>query len=189
MVASRKGAAVVDAGGNSLLSVTRSGDVALIATFPTREEPAPDIPGGPPAGTPIPSQSVPTSVAVAKGGAFLVGELRGFPFPVGGADLYRVAGGEPTVVAEGFTNVIDVEVGPHGTWYVLELASDGLLAAGESGLPMGRLLRVTPDGGDPVVVADDLPAPGGVAIRKGRAYVTVNSVLPGEGQVLAVPLT
>jgi hypothetical protein len=35
-------------------------------------------------------QAVPTSVAVAPDGAYYVGQLTGFPFPVGGARVFRV---------------------------------------------------------------------------------------------------
>jgi hypothetical protein len=60
-------------------------------------------------------------------GALYVSELTGFPFPLGGARIYRVApGSAPTVYATGFTNVIDLEFDSAGNLYVLEIDRNGL---------------------------------------------------------------
>ena len=65
---------------------------------------------------PMPVETVPTTVVVGPDGAYYVGQLTGFPFPVGGASVYRVApGGEPEVYASGFTNIIDIGFGPDET--------------------------------------------------------------------------
>lgn len=187
VIARGGGAVVVDAGGNSLLRVSGSGEVETIATFPGRDQPVGiQLPDGPPPGTLIPSQAVPTSVS-ARGGSLFVGELTGFPFAKGGAQVYRVRDGETEVRATGLTNVMDVEAGPDGSLYVVELATEGLLASPPGSVPSGRLLSVARDG-TVEVVADDLPAPGGVAVRDGTAYVTTNSVLAGAGEVIAIPL-
>jgi hypothetical protein len=70
--------------------------------FPVQPTPAPD-------GTVIPMHFVPTTVARGPDGAFYVGQLTGFPFPVGGARVWRVEpGSAPTVYASGFTNIIDI---------------------------------------------------------------------------------
>src|SRR4051794_28778525 len=186
VLATGSGAVVVDAGGNSLLRVSRKGQVGLIATFPTRPQTVGvQVPGGPPVGATVKAQSVPTSVTRA-GGAYVVGELTGFPFAKDGAQLWRVDGSQPEVLASGFTNLIDVETGPHGTLYVLEIAKDGLLSAAPGQAPVGQLLRVGRDGAQQVVA--ELPAPGGLAIRGSTAYVSTNSSAAHAGQVVAVPL-
>jgi hypothetical protein len=179
------GAVVVDAGGNSLLKVT--GDkVTLLATFPARPQTVGvAIPDGPPVGSQIPADAVPTSVAKAHD-ALVVGELTGFPFAKGGAQVYRVAKGV-SVQATGFTTIIDLEVSGNGTVYVLELAEDGLLAVPPGAAPVGRLVRLGNDGGPAETVAE-LPAPGGLAIRGDTAYVTTNSTSAGAGEVVSVPL-
>jgi hypothetical protein len=185
VIADGSGAVVVDAGGNSMMRVSRSGAVSLIATFPTRlQTVGVAVPGGPPVGAQIPAQSVPTSVT-KSGGGYVVGELTGFPFAQGGAQVYRVTRGQPNVLAEGFTNIIDVEVAS-GSLYVLEIAKDGLLSAAPGTVPTGALLRVNRDRS--VTTLAELPAPGGLAVRGNTAYVTTNAVLPGAGQVVAVPL-
>ncbi len=60
--------------------------------------------------------SVPTPVVLGRDGAFYVGELTGFPFPVGGARIYRVVPGHaPQVFADSFTSVIDIAFARDGT--------------------------------------------------------------------------
>ena len=95
-------------------SVSRRGGVRLVTTFAARA-----------VETPIPNpemQAVPTSVAV-KGwdGAYYVSQLTGFPFPKGGASIYRVdpRTGAQSVYATGLTNVTDLAfVG--GTLYAVQ---------------------------------------------------------------------
>jgi hypothetical protein len=51
-------------------------------------------------------QAVPTSVVKGPDGAYYVGQLTGFPFPVGGANVFRVVPGhDPEVFAGGFTYI------------------------------------------------------------------------------------
>jgi hypothetical protein len=70
------GRAVVDAGANDLLRVDESANISALAVFPVRF-----VPFGP---VMIPMQPVPTSIAVGPDGALYVGQLTGFPFPMGG---------------------------------------------------------------------------------------------------------
>ena len=181
ITAAPSGQLVTDAGGNSLLWVAANGKVTTLAVFPDTMVLAPPMLGLP-EGTNIPMQSVPTSVAVGPDGAYYVGLLTGFPFPVGGASVMRVVPGEaPTVYATGFTNIVDVAFGPDGNLYVLEIATNGLL----SGDLTGALKRVV-DG-----VIEEVPGtegaltmPGGFAFDKsGDLYVTNLSVTPA-GTVL-----
>lgn len=164
---------VVDAGGNSLLKTTRHG-ISTLAVFAAREI------GGQPV------QSVPTSVVQGKDNAYYVGELTGFPFPPGMARVHRVVPGhEPTVFAEGFTNIIDVGFDAKGRLYVLEIAHNGLL----SGDPTGALIRVDRDGSRTIIASEGLTMPGGLAIRGDSAYVSNCGVCPGGGTVVRIPLS
>lgn len=166
---------VVDAGANALLEVAPNLSVRALATFPQRQ-----VPG--PGGANVDMDAVPTSVAEGPDGSLYVGELTGFPFPVGGARVYRVPanGGTPQVVATGFTMIIDIAVGKDGSAYVLEHDSNGLLNAGST----GRLTRIGPFGERTELAAGLLTAPGGLAIGSDNAvYVTVNSSSAGNGQV------
>ena len=179
---------VADAGANALNQVSARGRVTTLATFPDRMVLAPPFLELPP-GTLIPMDTVPTTVAQGPDGAFYVGQLTGFPFPVDDANIYRVPanGGDPVVHAGGFTAVIDVAFGSDGSMYVVELAKNGLLAAFIDGDWSGALIRVAPDGTRTELAAGMLTAPGGVAIGSdGAIYVTNNSIFSGTGQVIRI---
>jgi hypothetical protein len=84
-------------------------------------------------------QAVPTSVTVGPDGAYYVGQLTGFPFPVGGARVFRVVPGHrPRVFARGFTNIIDIAFDRRGRLHVLEIAANGILAGA------GQVVRIPP---------------------------------------------
>jgi sugar lactone lactonase YvrE len=183
-------AVVADAGGNDLLKVDRTGKISTLAVFPDRMVDAPAFLGMP-AGSTIPMQSVPNSVARGKHGEYYVGELTGFPFPAGAARVYVVrdtANARPEVFADGFTNIIDVATDKDGNLYVLEIARDGLLAADENS-PTGRLTRISADGERTVLMTDGLVAPTGLAIGHDNAlYVSNYGVFAGSGEVIRIPL-
>lgn len=175
---------VADAGGNSLLHTRMGGGphTSVVAVFPDRLVPAPPFLGLP-AGAMIPMQAVPTCVAEGPDGALYVGQLTGFPFPPGGANVYRIDGdGPPTVYASGFTNIIDIAFGPHGELFVLEISRNGLLSED----PAGGLFRVPPGGGPAMELpAAGLIAPGGIAVGPdGALYVSNYGVFPGAGEVI-----
>ena len=173
---------VADAGGNDVLYVhKRTGKIDLVGVLPPGEAPAPDLPGFPvPAGTPIPFQAVPTSVAIGHHGELYVGQLTGFPFPTGGAGLWIIRPGEaPEPYATGFTHITDVAVGRDGSIYVVQLKDTSLL--GPDG--PGSVIRVHPDG-TRETVAEGLTAPYGIALKKGWAYVTTHATEPGAGEVV-----
>jgi hypothetical protein len=164
-----------DAGGNTLNAIAENGSISNLAVFPNRT-----VPFGAPGATVI-MQAVPTSVAVGPDGAFYVGQLTGFPFPLDGANVYRVpaAGGAPVVFASGFTKIIDLDFGPDGSLYVLQVSAVGG-APPQGGT--GSLIRVATNGTKTTVVPPGagLVAPGGIAISNdGSIYITNFSVQPG----------
>lgn len=165
------GAYVVDAGGNSLLHVSGNGSVTVTAVFPNIGS----------------MQAVPTNVARGPDGALYVSQLTGFPFPFGGAKIFRVVpGSAPTVYASGFTNIIDLEFDAHGNLYVLEIDMNGLLAPG----PAGRLARINwSDKSVDTVVDKDLVMPGGLAIAAdGSIYISNFGASAGVGEVIRIQL-
>ena len=173
---------VADAGANALLEIRQNGSVRPLARFPNR------VVNVPPFGE-VSMDTVPTSVAVGPDGAYYVGQLTGFPFPVGGANVYRVpaSGGTPQVFATGFTHIIDIAFGRDGSLYVLQIAAHGLLAAFGGNDWTGALIRVAPNGTRTELAAGALTAPGGIAVAKdGTLYVTNNSIYSGIGQVLRI---
>jgi len=162
------------------VKVSRRG-LSTAAVFPSRLVPAP--PGIPDLPPELPMDAVPTSVVQGPDGALYVGQLTGFPFPIGGANVYRVVPGKaPRVVASGFTNIIDIAFDRRGNLYVLEIAKNGLL----SGDTAGALYRVSRRSGEKkLVVSEGLVAPGGLAIsRWGDIFISNKSVAIGEGEVV-----
>jgi hypothetical protein len=170
-----------DAGGNTVLQIDPvSGAITLRAFLPDRESPAPPFLGLPP-GTNIPMQAVPTSLTEAPDGTVAVGQLTGFPFPIGGANVYGLnATTTPTTIAGGFTNIMDIAY-LNGELYVLEIAHQGLFAGFE-----GALVRVRADGTRIALLRGILNAPGGIAAGPdGMLYITNNSVgTAGTGSVI-----
>ena len=170
---------VVDAGGNSLLRVHRSGKIYTVAVFPVRLLPAPPGLGLP---DEVEVQAVPTNVIVGPDGALYISQLTGFPFIPGTARIYRVVpGSEPEIYADGLTNVTDLAFDRHGNLYVVEIAANGLL----SGDPTGALIKIRPDGSRETVLSEGLVNPYGVAIsRRGDIYVSNHGASAGVGEVL-----
>lgn len=166
---------VADASANDLVAVGRNGQVRTVAVFRNRLV---DFQG-----QEIPMEPVPTTVVRGPDGAYYVGQLTGFPFPVGGARVYRVVPGErPEVYRRGFTNIADIAFGHDGSLYVLEMAHNSFLADN----PEGALIRVAPNGRRSIVL-DGLTFPAGLAIgSRGKLYVTNCSVCPGGGEVLRI---
>jgi len=172
------GVLVADAGANAVNNVHHGGWVNTLAVFP-------DVMVAAPGGGMMPMQAVPTSVVVGPDGAVYVSQLTGFPFPEGASTIWRVKpGSAPTVYASGLTNVTDLAFRGNQL-YAVQIASHGLLTPG---LPMGSLVKVRAGSTAPTVVAGNLPAPYGVAIHSGKAYVTLCAVCAGGGSVQAFPL-
>jgi hypothetical protein len=171
---------VADAGGNAIDVVNHKGRISNLAVFANRLVPNPF--GGPD----IPMQAVPTSVVVGPDRQYYVSQLTGFPFPPGGANVYRVdpRTGAVTVFASGFTNIMDLAFGKNGTLYVLEIDHDGLLG----GSTDGGLFAVSRDGTKRQIALapGTLTMPGGIAVGRDGLYVTNNAGSPGGGQVLRI---
>jgi hypothetical protein len=190
---------VVDAEGNDLLLVRRNGSIQTVARFPTRTVPWPSGLGeGPPPGTPVPSEAVPTAVAVGPDGAWYVAELRGFPFTAGKSRIWRVdprargvecgSSSRCRVYRDGFTSVIDLTFGDDRL-YVLEIAKQGLLAVEVFGAPPIGALWAVEGRRKSELARGTLLAPGGVAVgatRRGEvAFITTGTIFgPGKGQVV-----
>jgi hypothetical protein len=189
--------AVTDAGANALLHVAADGTVSTIAVFPDVMVAAPPFLELPP-GTQIPMQAVPTGVTVGPDGAYYVGQLTGFPFPIGGASVWRVMdenddgdttdAGEVSVYADGFTNIIDVAFDGDGELYVLEIAANSLLTfdLGDPSTGPGRLVVVSADGEtQTTVLTAGLITPAGLGITAdGSVYASNWGVITGMGQVV-----
>lgn len=197
---------VTDAANNDLLRIDRHGNITTVARFLPEEVPWPEgLDFGPPPGTPTPAESVPTAVAVGPDGAWYVSELKGFPFVKGTSRIWRIKPGSENAtcdpqnpyegkcrtVATGFTSVIDITFGRHGTLYVLEIAKEGLLAVEFFGAPPIGALWAVKRHSKKELAEGELMAPGGVTVgRHDSLYVTTGTVsdppTPGQGAVVRV---
>ena len=96
---------ISDAGGNSVLRGVRTAplDAVRVPGHAGRAEPVR-------AGRDGRMQAVPTGIVEGRDGAYYMSQLTGFPFPVGGASVYRInpRTGKSTVFAGGFTNIMDL---------------------------------------------------------------------------------
>ena len=192
-------ALVADAANNAVFRVTRAGRVSVVARLMPRTVETPDYgnPEMPPPGTPMPAESVPTSVAVGPDGSVYIGELRGFPATPGSSQVWRVRPGATkavcnperprrgacTRIADGLTSVVGLDAGRGGSVYVAEMSKVGWLAA-ESGDPnagIGSVIRIGHDRNVRRELAPgDVVLPGAVAVGpKGHVYVSGPIFGPG----------
>lgn len=209
LTALRSGAVLVaDAANNDVLRVQPDGEVETVARLLPRTvevpEGLPDIPPGeggplPPAGTPIPSEAVPTSVTVGPDGAWYVGELRGFPATPGTSQIWRIEPGSTdatcdparprrgacTRFAGGLTSVFDL-ASDRSHLYAVQLSELSWLQLelGVPGAEVGSLRRLDRRG-DPAgeLAPGRLVLPGGVDVDDG-VYVT--GPIFGPGALLKV---
>lgn len=168
---------VLDAGAHDVLSQRAfGGELTLETVFPTQTT------TNPPTGESVVRQSVPTSLTVGPDGALYIGELTGFPFQIGTAQLYRInTEGQPEVYAGGFTNIADIAFDSSGGLHVLEYDADGIL----NGSDAGALIYVSPDGKTRITLADDeLINPTGLEISAdGDIYISNKGFNAGRSRI------
>ncbi|HEX2011741.1 MAG TPA: ScyD/ScyE family protein [Roseateles sp.] len=171
------GRLIADAGANALLRVASTGGVETLAVFPA--QPNPTLPRvGPPT-----IEAVPTAVSRGADGSLYVGQLSGFPFVQGLANIYLLRPGQgPVLHCAGFKTIMGLASGADGSLYVVENAIGGLFFSPNS----GQLSRVAPDCSRTTLMAG-LARPTSVAVgADGAVYVTNYGVTPGVGEVLRI---
>lgn len=193
---------IVDAGANSLFSINTDGsDLELIAAIPERILTNPIFPGAksqnfdrghvpapgayPQAPPQVSIQSVPTDVVKGADGAYYVCEFSGFPFPEGGARIYKIsADGEAQVFASGFTQLIDMTFDAEGNLYVLQHMNQ----SGWKGKPDGALIKIAPNGERRTLIeGNGLEMPSALTIGSDGAFYIINrGGRPGIGQVIRI---
>jgi hypothetical protein len=184
VLADRGKLVIADAGGNSLLKASPFGGIRVLSLFGNR-----DVVFD---GETIPMQAVPTGVVEGPDGDYFMTQLTGFPFPVGGANVYRVDSrtGEAEVHASGFTNLMDLAFDRRGTLWVLEIDHDGLFPPVGPGTD-GAIFAIDRNGDSRQLELPPgtLTHPGGITVgRDGALYVTNNSDAAGTGEVLRIDL-
>ncbi|MEH2170847.1 MAG: ScyD/ScyE family protein [Nostoc sp.] len=193
----------VDAGANDLFRVNTAGsNLQAITTFPqdiltNPIFPPSDTPSNEPAQVPsqgeavrsqFATQAVPSSVAKGPDGAYYVSQFTGFPFAEGGAKIYRVgADGTPTVFADGFTQLTDLQFDSAGNLYALQYANQSAWKGNFD----GSVIKIAPDGTRTTLLSGNgLESPSALTIGSdGAVYVTNRGDRPGQGQVLRIENT
>lgn len=202
-------ALVADAGGNTLLTVTRHGKVKLVAVLPDQlvstanAKRIAGCPMGPPpiCGLPamIPTEAVATSIAIGPDGAYYVGELNGFPGALGESRVWRIepnarnakCGQSPlcSVAIDGRTSIIDLQFGPDGNLYVAQIddASFFALEFGDGSAAVGGSVHACSVAtGACSEVVSGVPILTSIAFRDGDLWGAVFALVPGLVDV--VPL-
>jgi hypothetical protein len=194
---------IADAAGNSLLVTDEQGNLDWVAALPQHDVECPVAICGIP-GIIINADPVATTVAIGPDGAYYVGELTGFPATPGTSRVWRIEPGTRhakcgispacSIVGTGFTSIIDINFGPDGTAYVVELDEASWLGL-EIGFGVGGTLNACETEGTWVcsVRAAELPVPTAVAIDGSSIYVTLYSLEAfgigpqGDAQVALLP--
>lgn len=164
----KNGLFVSAAGANTIFHVSLDGTVKPYAIFPAVRNPLFPL-GGPT------MDVVPTGLAIGPDGALYVGSLTGFPFPAGGAAVYRMQDrngdgdaldpGETTVFASGLTTVTDIAFDRDGSLLVAQFSQNMLELA------PGNVVRVR--GGQVTPVSGPVVSPTGLAVlNDGTIMVT-----------------
>ncbi len=174
------GVVVADAGGNTLVRVSRSGEVSTLAVLPPRPVTVTDdirkalaLPECT-VGFVYNLEPVPTDVEVGPDGMLYVSSLPGGPedgsLGARGA-VFRVNPWDGGVkeIATGFVGAVDLAVDDDGTIYVAEMFG-------------GRITKVGHHGNRTVA---DVDAPGAVEYANGTLYVTAGNGFLAFGQPLA----
>ncbi|MFC4453836.1 ScyD/ScyE family protein [Deinococcus sonorensis] len=169
---------MTDAGGNDLLKVNpTTGAITLMAVFP-------NLPNtNPPAGVPPFSEPVPTGVAFLKDGAAYVSLLPGFPFTPGASKVVRVAAdGSQQDYATGLSMTTDLQTGPDGNLYAVELGQFGEQGPAPA---TGSIVRIRA-GGVKETVLTGLDTPTAISFNaRGDAFITTGgAAAPNTGKVL-----
>lgn len=197
-------ALVADAGGNTLLRVNEDGDIRLVAVLPDEEVStanAERILGVdfPPT---LPAQAVATSVAIGPDGAYYVGELKGFPAPIGESRVLRIerdarnarCGESPKckVVLDGLTSIVDLRFGPDGKLYVAQIEDTSWFAVELvvfEGVPLtlvgGSVHRCDVNTGACSAVVTGKPILTSITFRRdGSLWGAINALYPGQADVV-----
>jgi hypothetical protein len=205
-------ALVIDAQNNDMIRVSRDPSVrpVTVARFVPEVVSTGHVPPGlelPPELIPLPpempSEIVPTGVAIGRDGWAYVSNLGGFPFEPGSSHIWRVdpwatdatcdataPNASCATVVDGLTALIDVAINTNNrSFYTYGLAADGVFAF-EEGLVTGEfpsavLTEVRANGKRRELVPGQLSEPGGVAVASDGTVFATDGVF-SSGRLLQI---
>ncbi len=169
---------VAEAGANTLLRVDpESGEISVVTVFEGIESPLPN----PARGGAMESDPVPTGITVGADGTVYVALLPGFPFLPGSGKIVMVTpDGEVSDYATGLTMVTDLQTGPDGNLYAVQIAR----FTEQGPTPnSGAVVRI--ENGEVTEVLTELSFPTAIAFgQDGDAYLTINGGFAPGGAVV-----
>ncbi len=182
---------VSDSAMDSILHIdVNDGDITPIHEFDDIIAPIPEEMQEPDGPEEMPTDFVPTGIDMGPDGDYYMGNLTGFPFPVGGSVVAKVAlDGESETVADEFTHVIDVAFDSEGRLYALELLSGGFLNVDpdDPATLASTLYQIDEDGTRSTIPVEGLSFATGLEIGPDdEIYVSNFGTPPGVGQVVRV---
>ncbi len=150
---------VADAGGDAVLKVTLGDTEPTITTVAVFTDRLVEYPPG--SGNAWAMDIVPTSLGENAAGEHFVGQLTGFPFPLDGANIWRIGENiEPTVALEDFTTIMGVHFDEADNLYVLEMWTNGAPTSEDLSGLTSAVIRVASDGSrTPIMNATCGPVP------------------------------
>jgi hypothetical protein len=202
-------ALVVDSGANDLLRIDNQGNVEVVAVFPNEvvsTENMKSLVGCPDSGAfpcgmgpMMPAQAVPTSVVVGPDGYYYVGELKGFPAPLNGSNIWKIAPnavgamcGESSDCVKafdgGFTSIIDMVFDEDGILYVAELDARSWFAVEVTQNGVGGTIKACdPQTLECEVIASGINMLTSITFDKdGNLWATRNALAPGDAEVVMI---
>lgn len=124
-----------------------------------------------------------------------MGELKGLPAPLNRSRIWRIepgtrhaaCGSSPacSVVARGFTSIVDLSFRRDGSLQVVEFDEASWLAVEIGQATVGTVSSCDLGGGGCNVV-EQLPMPTGVASTRRHIFATTLALVPGEADVVKI---
>lgn len=190
-------ALVADAGGNTLLKIDRHGNVQVVAVLPNEQVSTANAAAllGVPFPPTLDAQPVATSVVIGRDGHFYVGELKGFPAPIGESRVWKISPhalnakcGQSSlcsVALDGLTSIVDLQFGPDGRLYAAQIDDHSWLAvelAAFEGAPIhlaGSVRACNLATKACSTVVSGKPVLTSITFRNHRLWGATNSFFPG----------
>ncbi|MBD2562334.1 MULTISPECIES: ScyD/ScyE family protein [Nostoc] len=181
---------IAEAGANIVYTVGLDGSNLTPIKFPNQTVENPDFPPSIPSSEQpdeLVLQSVPTAIAIGPDGAAYVSELTGYPYQEGIARIFKLGDdNQPTVFADGFTQLTDLDFDAAGNLYALQYNNESPW----KGSTDGSLIQLAPDGTRTTLWSGNgIESAAAFTIAPdGSFYITTGADLPGAGKVVRLDI-